>query len=171
MYLGRQHDTLYVVIITICVDMSTDKPHNKLGTRIRKMLDEAGISQRELARKLNVGPNQVSRWVIGAVAPTYTVLSDILKLCRQPHQGTWLLTGREKSSTEVHAGNTADNTVISKHEQELDMLKDDLINQMRKTEDISDQLRVVLHENAELRERILVSEQLTPTKHKGGQAI
>ena len=149
------------------------KQHAALGERIRTLLDEAGISQRELARKLKVGPNQVSRWVLGAVAPTYTVLSDMLKLCRQPHQGTWLLTGKGKLSKaiEVQAADTNNNTVNSKHERELDMLKDDLIAQMRKTEDISDQLRGVLQVNTELRERILLLEQLPPTKHKRGQAI
>ena len=70
------------------------KPHQALGDRLRRLIDDSGISQRELARKLKVGPNQVSRWVVGAVAPTYTVLNDILKLCRKQHEAGWLLTGK-----------------------------------------------------------------------------
>ena len=78
--------------------MGSNNPHEKLGDRIRKILSESSISQRELARRLHVGPNQVSRWVLGTVAPTYTVLNDILKFCRKPEQAGWLLTGKPSGS-------------------------------------------------------------------------
>jgi|TARA_B110000438_G_scaffold31065_1_gene30573 transcriptional regulator with XRE-family HTH domain len=75
------------------------KQHVALGSRIRKILDDSAISQRELSRKLKVGPNQVSRWVLGAVAPTYTVINEILKICRKQHLTNWVLTGKGESSS------------------------------------------------------------------------
>ena len=117
--------------------MKEKTPHHKLGDRIRKLLDDSQISQRELARKLKVGPNQVSRWVLGNVAPTYTVLNDIIKLSRQPHLSGWLLSGKgtmEQKQDISSEEYTADQ--LSKHEKEMEMLKDKLIAVMEEKDEL-----------------------------------
>lgn len=91
--------------------LMVSKQHLKLGDRIRKIIEDSSVSQRELARRLGVGPNQVSRWVLGTVAPTYTVLNDILKICRKTQEAGWLLSGKgegESTNKNQHDGNTND---------------------------------------------------------------
>lgn len=106
--------------------MGSDKPHEKLGDRIRKLLDNSNISQRELARRLDVGPNQVSRWILGGVAPTYTVLNDILKICRSPLEAGWLLTGKEGKKQTASSSQSEGSTLKTEEEQEA--MKDLIIS-------------------------------------------
>ena len=117
-----------------------DKPHVKLGDRIRKLLDESNISQRELARRLDVGPNQVSRWIVGGVAPTYTVLNDILKICRKFHSASWLLTGKGSMDQKnpISTGNT-ENSNFS--EEELERMKDLIISLQSKVISLNEELK------------------------------
>ncbi len=140
-------------------------PHKKLGDRIRKLLDDSQISQRELARKLKVGPNQVSRWVLGNVAPTYTVLNDIIKLSRQPHLSGWLLSG--KGTMEQKQGISSEEYTadqLSKHEKEMEMLKDKLIAVMEE----KDELRKEVAElKAMLAEQVLAKSKPLARKKMG----
>jgi transcriptional regulator with XRE-family HTH domain len=99
--------------------------HIKLGSRIRKILEDSSVSQRELARRLGVGPNQVSRWVLGTVAPTYTVLNDILKICRKTTEAGWLLSG--KGESENHHGDDSSNETEEAKMKQLLEAKDKII--------------------------------------------
>jgi len=129
--------------------MGVDKPHIKLGDRIRKLLDESGITQRELARRLDVGPNQVSRWILGGVAPTYTVLNDILKICRKFHSASWLLTGKgSMDQKDPTGGNNAD--TINTSEEEIEAMKDLIISLQSKVIELKETLEERDREIAEL---------------------
>jgi transcriptional regulator with XRE-family HTH domain len=165
------HDTLYVYIVPKYVDksrvMKEKAPHHKLGDRIRKLLDDSKISQRELARKLKVGPNQVSRWVLGNVAPTYTVLNDIIKLSRQPHLSGWLLSGKGEGTMEQKQDISSEEYTadqLSKHEKEMEMLKDKLIAVMEE----KDELRKEVAElKAMLAEQVLAKSKPLARKKMG----
>ena len=126
-------------------------PHSKLGDRIRKLIEDAGVSQRELARKLKVGPNQVSRWVLGSVAPTYTVLHDILKICKQPQESGWLLTGsfykQEVSEASEVNNNTGEPTVTERDEEEMIYQK--------KYEILMEKHIAMMEENSILKEKLI----------------
>ena len=115
---------------------NTDKPHAKLGDRIRRLLDDSNISQRELARRLDVGPNQVSRWILGGVAPTYTVLSDILKICRSPLEAGWLLTGKGSTTT----ASTSLTPANTETDEEIEAMKDLVISLQSKVIALQDAL-------------------------------
>jgi len=108
-----------------------DSQDKKLGERIRRLLEESDISQRELARRLNVGPNQVSRWVLGNVSPSYAVLNSILKVCRKPQMGQWLLTGKDSMSHGIKP---------TPEKEEDAMLKDDLLIAQKKIISLQDEI-------------------------------
>ena len=112
--------------------MVSSNPHSKLGDRIRKLLDDSSVSQRELARRLKVGPNQVSRWVLGTVAPTYTVLNDILKTCRKQHEAGWLLTGKATSKTAQDGTTTTPISNVNLSDEEADMIQRELLDAKNK---------------------------------------
>ncbi len=131
--------------------MGSDRPHQKLGERIRTLLSDSDISQRELARRLDVGPNQVSRWILGGVAPTYTALNELLKVCRKQHQAGWLLTG--KSSQDKSDATTTLN------DEEAERMQRELIE--AKNEKIS-----LLKANALLKEQLNLGKQ-TPLSEEG----
>lgn len=48
---------------------------------IREMLDHAGLTQTELARRLGLSRISVVRWCTGAVDPSATVLLRIAREC------------------------------------------------------------------------------------------
>lgn len=102
-------------------------PHIKLGDRIRKILEDSSISQRELARRLGVGPNQVSRWILGTVAPTYTVLNDILKICRKTTEAGWLLSGKGEGKTNSQHEDDSNNETEQTKMKQLLEAKDKII--------------------------------------------
>jgi len=69
----------------------------KLGDRLRRVIEIHDTSQRGLAKLMEVGPNQVSRWISGAVAPSSIVMSDIICILRvKPDTAYWLITGKGK---------------------------------------------------------------------------
>lgn len=124
-------------------------PHCKLGDRIRRLLDDSAISQRELARRLGVGPNQVSRWVLGTVAPTYTVLNDILKTCRKTSEAGWLLTGKgsqEQCRTPELPEDNAQ-SINTTTEEEAEVLQKELLQ-------AKNEIIELLKINASLREQL-----------------
>ncbi len=54
--------------------MGVSQPLAGLGTRLRSLRDEAGISQDELAEKLEVHQTAVSAWERGTAIPTPAAL-------------------------------------------------------------------------------------------------
>lgn len=130
-------------------------PHSKLGDRIRKLLEDSGVSQRELSRRLKVGPNQVSRWVLGSVAPTYTVMHDILKTCRKLSEAGWLLTG--KGSQPATDKLLPPNQSIQNTDEEYEMIQRELL-------DAKNEIIMLLKENSLLKDTI---SELTTSKKDG----
>ena len=51
-----------------------------LGENIKKARKTAGVTQKELAERLQVYPKDISRWENGAHAPT---LEMFIKICRE----------------------------------------------------------------------------------------
>ena len=60
----------------ILPDMS-DKTSVQRGRRLRAMREAAGLSQRELARQLNIHYSNISFWESGAVPPRSEVLPEM----------------------------------------------------------------------------------------------
>lgn len=53
----------------------------KVAKRLRALLDFHGVSQSELARRLNVTPSSVTQWIKGTTAisaPNYLKIADLL---------------------------------------------------------------------------------------------
>ena len=132
--------------------MGADRPHSKLGERIRTLLGDSGISQRELARRLDVGPNQVSRWILGGVAPTYTVLNDILKICRKKHQAGWLLTGNTSQDR-------TDEAIATLNDEDSELMQRELI-------EAKNEIIELLKANAILKEQLNLGKQRPLQKEK-----
>ena len=65
----------------------------KLGERIRKRLDEIGMSQRELADKLGITEVSLSRYIKGERIPRATVVIGIAKVLDVSVE--WLLKGEK----------------------------------------------------------------------------
>ena len=63
----------------ILADMS-DKISVQRGQRLRALREAAGLSQRELARQLNVHYSNISFWESGAVPPRSEVLSTMANI-------------------------------------------------------------------------------------------
>ena len=50
-----------------------------IGSRIRKYREEGGISQKELANRINVSNSRISNWEQGLNRPDADVLADICR--------------------------------------------------------------------------------------------
>ena len=57
---------------------------NKLGTIISKLRKEKGLTQKDLADKLNISDKAVSRWETGSSSPSMEMLSRISKFFNVP---------------------------------------------------------------------------------------
>lgn len=53
-----------------------------IGTRIKTLREAAGLSQAELARKLNISRSSVNAWESGLSAPTAMYIIELSKLFR-----------------------------------------------------------------------------------------
>ena len=133
--------------------VNTKKQHVALGQRIREILDDTGISQRELSRKLKVGPNQVSRWVLGAVAPTYTVINDILKICRKQHLTNWVLTGEGKSDRTGQTSDVETQSILNSNNREDELYYRNLYeDELRSNKELQERIIQLLDENIYLKD-------------------
>ena len=57
-----------------------EKRENMIGENIRKARKAAGVSQKELAERLQVHQKDISRWENGAHVPTLEIFT---KICRE----------------------------------------------------------------------------------------
>lgn len=47
---------------------------NKFSIRLKELINESGISQMELAKKMNISKNQIHYWKIGKAEPSIDYL-------------------------------------------------------------------------------------------------
>lgn len=55
-----------------------------LGQRIKQARKEAGLSQKDLANKLQVTDKAVSTYEVGRAQPTFQMIKEISRLTRKP---------------------------------------------------------------------------------------
>lgn len=67
-----------------------------IGTRIKALREDAGMSQAELARKLSISRSSVNAWESGLSAPTAIYIIELAKLF---HCSSDYLLGLEKGET------------------------------------------------------------------------
>src|SRR5262245_36398222 len=79
-----------------------------LGQRIREARHNAGMTQGELSRALDITPGAIGQWEIGLVAPSSTTLTKLPKLLNV--SADWL-SGLRSPNTETIA--------VTLHENEL----------------------------------------------------
>jgi transcriptional regulator with XRE-family HTH domain len=72
-----------------------------LGDRIRVAREELGITQSELARRVNVRPQTVSQWESGAKSPSRMSITELVTVTGK--SATWLLYGNFNTE---HNGNS-----------------------------------------------------------------
>jgi len=134
--------------------MSSKKHHNceEILARAKSFL---GVTtNKDLARLLGVKENSVSTWKKRGTLD----IGKILLKCEGIDQN-WLLTGQ---------GNPSQNPITNSKIEEVEMLKDELIAQMKKHQILFDKHAAVLEENAALREKLASAERRPLTKKKLG---
>ncbi len=62
------------------------------GDRLQQVLDETGMSQSDLARKMKVNQPQINHWTAGRQTPSYHNIVKILRAI-PTLDAHWLLTG------------------------------------------------------------------------------
>ena len=123
---------------------SNKKNYSKVdgvSERIAQALLESGMSQREVASKMKVFQTAISRWNTGVTEPTpsnHTALAKILSV-----DVNWLISGVADSKQDLPNTNL-DNI-------EVEMLKDELIAQMKKHQILGDKYTAVVEELAEVK--------------------
>lgn len=75
-----------------------DKPKYELGSRIKRLRKELGISQKELAERIGVSNSRVSNWEQGINRPDADILS---KLCSALQTSPSLLLGMKLTKDEL----------------------------------------------------------------------
>lgn len=60
--------------------MSDDTIKKNISKNIAKYREEAGISQKDLAKKLGVVPSRISNWETGANCPTIDILFEVCEV-------------------------------------------------------------------------------------------
>ena len=103
---------------------------------------------------LGVKENSVSTWKKRGTLD----IGKVLLKCEGIDQN-WLLTGQ---------GNPSQKPITNSKLEEVEMLKDELIAQMKKHQILSDKHAAVLEENAALREKLASAERRPLTKKKLG---
>ena len=89
----------------------------ELGARIRKYREEAGISQKELAEKLNISSGRVSNWEQGINRPDADILAQI---CLALDVSPSLLLDVNISSEEL---NDKERKIIQQYRRKVDLQK------------------------------------------------
>ena len=60
--------------------MSDDTIKKNISKNISKYREAAGISQKDLAKKLGVVPSRISNWETGANCPTIDILFEVCEI-------------------------------------------------------------------------------------------
>ncbi len=123
---------------------SNKKNYSKVdgvSERIAQALLESGMSQREVASKMKVFPTAISRWKTGVTEPTPSNLNALAKILSV--DVNWLISGVADSKQDLPNTNL-DNI-------EVEMLKDELIAQMKKHQILGDKYTAVVEELAEVK--------------------
>ncbi len=144
---------------------SNKKNYSKVdgvSERIAQALLESGMSQREVASKMKVFPTAISRWKTGVTEPTPSNLNALAKILSV--DVNWLISGVADSKQDLPNTNL-DNI-------EVEMLKDELIAQMKKHQILGDKYTAVVEELAEVKAELAgqkSAKSKTLAKRKMGQ--
>lgn len=121
-----------------------------LSERIVKCRKNAEITQKNLAEQMGISVVSLNRYEKAIRTPDSNVLRLIAQLTNCDVE--WLLTGAENSDQNT-------NDIIKEKEIEIEMLKDDLIIQMKRNQVISDKNLALNDENIALTKQIAMLEE------------
>lgn len=132
------------------------KPYLAMVKKIGETIGVPRMRQSEVAKELGVTTAGISDMSKKDYIPADTMLRWAK---RRKVSVDWILSNAEQGMNISSANNQS---------EEVEMLKDDLITQMKKFQVLSDKHTAVLEENAALREEIASSKRLPLTKKKSG---
>lgn len=109
---------------------------NITGKRIKELRDKLGLFQSDLAEKLNMQRNNISRYEKGTVVPPLDILSKIADIL---HTSTDFLHGKTNDPLPFYSRLSLDFrellSKMSKHGEFIDYIKKDVISALERFED------------------------------------
>lgn len=94
-----------------------EKKNAPLPTRLRKLVSEGTLTQKEIADRVGVKPQSISQYLDGTVNPSYTVLIGMADLFRVSTD--YLLGRTEIATADIKVANLAEETGLSSNAIEL----------------------------------------------------
>lgn len=131
----------------------------KSMTKWRKARLRMDLGQKEFAQKLGVGAGYISEIESGKKEPSYT-LAELFRYVCQEEFGEAVKTDAGESTL------ITNQTTSKREESEIEMLKDDLILQMKRNQIMSDKNAELSDANFALLERIAILEEKLSLERK-----
>tara|TARA_R110002020_G_scaffold273254_2_gene488344 strand:+ start:443 stop:934 length:492 start_codon:yes stop_codon:yes gene_type:complete len=143
---------------------------NAISLKLRDFRKTLGLNQTEFANEVGIGTRTLASWESGEIEPSTRKISMILKKCSLENPNAVIkhfpdFDNFVSSNYLIKEKNPKQITELIK---EVEMLKDDLIKQMKKTERLHDEKIDLMNEISDLKDEIISLKQQPLGRKKVG---